>query len=107
VEEAGGGRSALALLEKISPSLILLDLLLADMDGMEFLDALSKRQEWSLIPVVVTTSEDLGPEYFQKLSGQVEGVLRKGSYRCEELVSQLRVLATRKPESPTDPAAAG
>ncbi|WCJ58399.1 response regulator [Fontisphaera persica] len=98
VEEAGTGRAALERLEKITPALILLNLLLPDMEGMEFLASLDKNPELSLIPVVVIATEDLGPEYFQKLGRQVEGVLRKGSYSCEELVSRLRVLTQHTPQ---------
>lgn len=104
VEEAEGGRAALEWLKKISPALIILDLLMPDMDGMEFLAELNKHKDWSAIPVVVITAADLSPDHIQKLNGQVDGILRKGSYSCEELVNQLRTLTQSRAATPAETA---
>src|SRR5262249_58082374 len=46
VEEAEHGRAALAVIEREAPALILLDLLMPEMDGFEFLRALRQRGAW-------------------------------------------------------------
>jgi len=52
---AGDGESALAILETARPDLILLDLLLPGMDGVEVARTLSKRDGDGRIPIVVVT----------------------------------------------------
>lgn len=60
VEEVTNGREALSWLsENPLPALILLDLLMPEMDGFEFLDAFNKNPEWRHVPVVVITAKQL------------------------------------------------
>jgi CheY-like chemotaxis protein len=96
VDEAENGLVALERIAQQVPAFILLDIAMPEMDGIEFLSQLNKRKEWQLIPVIVITATELSPEYCHQLSGQVEAVLRKGSYSCEELVGQLRLLSDKK-----------
>jgi CheY-like chemotaxis protein len=57
VHVAGSGIEAIASLEKHGPpSLILLDLLLPEMDGWQFLKAQSARKEWHNVPVVAISA---------------------------------------------------
>jgi two-component system chemotaxis response regulator CheY len=54
---AANGRIAVDLLPKISkPCLILLDLMMPEMNGWEFVDAIEKDKELAAIPVVVVTA---------------------------------------------------
>jgi CheY-like chemotaxis protein len=54
------GRHAIAWLgDHASPAMILLDLMMPEMDGFEFLDPLATRVEWREIPVVVITAKQL------------------------------------------------
>lgn len=59
VSFAGNGREALDTLlsSKVPFSLVLLDLLMPEMDGFEFLDNISRDEKLSGIPVIVMTSE--------------------------------------------------
>ena len=60
VAEATNGREALAWLsENGPPALILLDLMMPEMDGFEFLDAFNRNPEWEHIPVVIITAKQL------------------------------------------------
>ena len=60
VVEATNGREALAWLsENGLPALILLDLMMPEMDGFEFLDAFNRNAEWRHIPVVIITAKQL------------------------------------------------
>ena len=58
---AENGAVALARLrdEGLRPGLILLDLMMPEMDGFEFMDELRGRPDWQDIPVVVITAKDL------------------------------------------------
>jgi len=60
VAEASNGREALSWLsENPVPALILLDLMMPEMDGFEFLDAFNRNPEWRNVPVVVITAKQL------------------------------------------------
>ena len=54
--EAPGGREALAALEAGPPDLILLDVCMPDMDGLELLEAIQAHPQWKALPVVMITA---------------------------------------------------
>src|SRR5262245_19174176 len=62
VTEAENGRVALERMQTTSPALILLDLMMPEMDGFEFLDALRHHQPRRQVPVVVITAKTLTEE---------------------------------------------
>ena len=59
VDEAVHGRAALAWLAQGLPNAIVLDLMMPEMDGFEFLAELRRQPQWRGIPVVVVTAMDL------------------------------------------------
>jgi PAS domain S-box-containing protein len=89
VTEATNGRVALERMAESQPELILLDLMMPEMDGFAFLDALRQQDAWRSIPVVVVTAKDLTPEDRQRLNGYVEQILQKGAYSREELLHEI------------------
>ena len=70
----------------------MLDLMMPEMDGFEFLDELRGRAEWRDIPVLVVTAKDLTAEDRSRLTGGVERVLQKSASRDELLREIGRVL---------------
>ncbi|OQY58126.1 MAG: hypothetical protein B6245_13475 [Desulfobacteraceae bacterium 4572_88] len=92
VSEAENGRVALEQMAEIRPSLILLDLMMPEMDGFQFVSELRRCEEWRSIPVVVITAKDIGQEDRLRLSGYVEKILQKGAYSRAELLSEVRDL---------------
>lgn len=93
VTEADNGRSALELLEaKKEPQLILLDLMMPVMDGVEFIEEFRKHEQWSSIPVIVLTAKDLTAAERQRLNGDVERILEKSTLSRDELLQELRKL---------------
>jgi CheY-like chemotaxis protein len=98
VVEAANGREALDFVEQVQPKLILLDLMMPEMDGFEFLDELRRHPEWRTIPVVIVTARDLSEEDRMVLngslllSGGVKRVLQKGSFDRDELLREVRNL---------------
>ena len=89
---ASNGREALECVTRRRPELILLDLMMPEMDGFQFLDELAKRPDCDDIPVVVVTAKDLSLEDRQFLNSRVERTLQKGAYRRDDLVNSLRDL---------------
>ncbi|HYK89988.1 MAG TPA: response regulator [Acidobacteriota bacterium] len=92
VLEAVNGRVALDLLARRRPDLILLDLMMPEMDGFEFVEQLHRKQEWQEIPVVVVTAMDISNEDRQRLDGLVKKILQKGSCSRDELLCEVRNL---------------
>ncbi len=93
VAEAANGREALKQLTRLKPALILLDLMMPQMDGFEFIAELRKSEAWRTIPVVVLTSKDLSPEERRVLNGNVEKVMQKGAYGRDALLLEVRRVA--------------
>ncbi len=88
--EAENGQAALTRLDEATPDLILLDLMMPEMDGFAFLDALRARDHGRDIPVVVLTAKELTDEDRARLNGGVERVFRKQDMAAHELVAELR-----------------
>gem|GEM_PF-488936 len=89
VSEAENGRVALARLAETRPDVIMLDLMMPEMDGFEFLVEMRSRAAWREIPVLVVTAKDLSAEEHSRLNGDVERVLQKGASNLEDLLREL------------------
>jgi signal transduction histidine kinase/CheY-like chemotaxis protein len=90
VSEAENGKVALKCMERERPRLIVLDLMMPEMDGFEFVSRVRQRSEWRYIPIVVLTAYDLTFEDRRRLNGYVETILQKGGDSREALLHQLR-----------------
>jgi CheY-like chemotaxis protein len=90
--QAENGRIGLEQMATDEPGLILLDLMMPEMDGFEFLENLRKNEIWRSIPVVVVTAMELTSEDRQRLNGQVQQVLQKGAHSRESLLAEVRSL---------------
>src|SRR5262249_40184913 len=78
--QTANGRQALSWLGgNPAPAIILLDLMMPEMDGFEFLDALAERAEWREIPVIVITAKQLTAAESERLSRQARKVMEKAT----------------------------
>ena len=98
VEEAENGRVALERVAAAEPQLILLDLMMPEMDGFEFVAKLRENEAWRAIPVLVITAKEITEEDRARLEGRVARILQKGSYQREELLEEIRSLARARAE---------
>ncbi len=90
--EASTGRRALECIAQQEPDLILLDLMLSEMDGFQFIRELRTVPTWQSIPVIVITAKSLTPEDYQQLNGYITGMIQKGAYTRDELLHEVRHL---------------
>jgi adenylate cyclase len=98
VHVAVNGRSALDWLDsRPAPSLILLDLMMPEMDGFEFLRELRTRPLFAGIPVIVVTAKELTAEDFGVLSGQAERIIAKDPSYLIELAAAVRWRLGKQP----------
>lgn len=91
VAEVTNGRLALTWLgENSAPALILLDLMMPEMDGFEFLDTFNRRPDWRHIPVVVITAKQLTAAERALLAGRTRIVIRKGASMDTDVADAIR-----------------
>jgi signal transduction histidine kinase/CheY-like chemotaxis protein/HAMP domain-containing protein len=77
-EEATNGRLALDwMAHNRPPALILLDLMMPEMDGFEFLERVQAREEWRHVPVVVITAKQLSGAERSMLSSRARSIVEK------------------------------
>jgi hypothetical protein len=94
VIEAENGQVALDRVDEQPPDLILLDLMMPEMDGFEFVTHLRQTKAWRSIPIVVITAKDLTPKERAQLNTTVARILQKGAYSREELLTQVAELVS-------------
>ncbi|MCO6049378.1 response regulator [Mesorhizobium sp. RP14(2022)] len=94
VTEAEHGRDALAKVALHTPSLVLLDLNMPEMDGFTFLREFRSKPDAANVPVVVMTARDLSAAERAELKGNAARVIEKGTLGLGELAAQLRTYAS-------------
>jgi len=90
VAEAENGRVALDRLPLVKPDIILLDLMMPEMDGFEFVDEIHRREETRHLPLIVLTAADVDEEAQRRLSGGIQRILRKRLGDRDEVLTTLR-----------------
>lgn len=99
VLEASTGRSALELAVARKPDVILLDLSLPDMDG---LDVLKRLREWSSAPVIVVSARGQESDKIAGLDRGADDYLTK-PFGVEELLARIRVALRHAEGAARDP----
>ena len=81
---------ALGRLAEEHPDAILLDLMMPEMDGFEFVDTLRRNDAGPAIPIVVITARTLSDSERRRLNGGVERVVQKHALDAEALLAEVR-----------------
>jgi CheY-like chemotaxis protein len=76
VIETEGVSQALAVLEQQIPSIIIHDIIMEDMDGLEFISKLRANSQWRSIVLIAISPEDISDQDHQRLRQSVNKVLR-------------------------------
>ena len=96
VAEVTNGRLALSwLAENPAPALILLDLMMPEMDGFEFLDTFKSRVDWRHVPVIIITAKQLTAAERGLLS--VRTVIEKGGSIDRDVAAAIGKAVGRRP----------
>jgi CheY-like chemotaxis protein/anti-sigma regulatory factor (Ser/Thr protein kinase) len=97
VTEAANGEEGLQQVGAAAPNVILLDLMMPQMDGFEFIARLRRQEATRNIPVVVLTAKELTAEDRARLMGSVQKILSKGDVGMDDLLRQVRELVDTRP----------
>jgi DNA-binding response OmpR family regulator len=97
VVRASGGRAALAAVEAVSPAVILLDLSMPDLDGLEVLRRL--RASGDDVPVCVLSARDDVDDRVRGLQAGADDYVVK-PFALEEVTARLQALLRRRPATP-------
>jgi DNA-binding response OmpR family regulator len=104
VVRASGGRAALAAAESIHPAVILLDLAMPDLDGIEVLTRL--RAAGDDVPVCVLSARDEVDDRVRGLQAGADDYVVK-PFALEEVAARLHALLRRRPATPDAALAVG
>jgi signal transduction histidine kinase/DNA-binding response OmpR family regulator/HAMP domain-containing protein len=88
--EAENGHVALERLPLVNPDIVLLDLMMPEMDGFEFVDVIRRDEKTRHLPLIALTAAELSEEDHRRLSGGVRKILRKRLGGKDEVLSSLR-----------------
>ena len=95
--EAENGLVGLERLAEEAPAAILLDLMMPEMDGFEFLARLRKKKAWRTIPVIVVTAKTLTAADHKRLKGSVEMLVEKGGDEFGTILASLKKMLPAPP----------
>jgi two-component system chemotaxis response regulator CheY len=96
VIEAGNGAEALSALQESKVDLILCDINMPVMDGLEFVKALAGVENAKGVPVVMITTEGSEAHVVQALSAGARGYIRK-PFTPEQVKEQVIPILAGKP----------
>ena len=93
---ASDGREAMKKLKEDTPDVVLLDIMMPYMDGMEVLEMMKKSDDWKDIPVLMLTnlSEKENIERAMKLGA--DDYIIKSHFTPSEVSDRVRVLLEKK-----------
>lgn len=92
VVTAENGRIGLEKITEKQPDLILLDLMMPEMDGFEFVTHLREHEKLRRIPIVVLTAKDITLEERAILNNYAQMVFQKDHYHKDKLLQEIQEL---------------
>jgi CheY-like chemotaxis protein len=76
--------------------LLLLDLALPDISGVEIIAALRQHEPTRKLPIVLITAHDLSPALRARLNGEVQMIMAKGDLHVEGLIAEIDQILGKK-----------
>ncbi len=95
VAEAAHGGEGLEQIRKERPGVIILDLMMPEMDGFQFLKEFNRNSEWDDIPVIVVTAKEMTASERKLLDECASRVIQKGTQTAGEMLEVVQNWASR------------
>lgn len=96
ITQAENGRIGLERLNEVLPDAILLDLMMPEMDGFEFIARVRAESRWQRIPIIVVTAKTLTADDRARLNGHVQHLVHKGKCSGKAVLAALDELVPRR-----------
>jgi CheY-like chemotaxis protein len=96
VTEAENGRAGCDRLKAAVPDAIVLDLMMPEMDGFEFIARVRSDERCLEIPIIVVTAKALTPEDRDRLNGQVHHLIQKDETSRKSMLAALNDVLPRR-----------
>ena len=103
IEGAGDGEEGIAKVKTFKPDLVLLDLVMPKMDGMEALKKLKEDGETKDIPVIILTNLSDYERISEALSLGAKDYLVKANYSLSDLLEKVKTVLGRGDSKTPDP----
>jgi hypothetical protein len=95
ITEARNGRHGIERLDEVDPDVVVLDLMMPEMDGFEFLRRLREHERCADVPVIIVTAKELTEAEERTLREGVSGILAKGGEAQDKLLEEARAQVRR------------
>lgn len=95
VSTADNGLEAIKKLEQAIPDVMLLDIVMPYMDGMEVLKKIKENEAWKKIPVIMLTNISEREKVEEGMDQGVDGYLIKSHFTPSEVVRKVDALLER------------
>jgi len=83
-------QEGIELAQRYLPDLVVLDLLMPDIGGIEVVEALKRNQTTALIPVIMVTAKQFSSEDREQLNGHILGVVDKADFDQGRFLNEVR-----------------
>jgi len=93
---AENGLEAIKKLEKSIPDLILLDIIMPYMDGMETLRKIKSEEKWKKIPIILLTNLSDKEKIEEALGVGADDFLIKSHFTPSEVISKVNMLLKKQ-----------
>lgn len=93
---AENGLEAIKKLEKSIPDLILLDIIMPYMDGMETLRKIKSEEKWKKIPIILLTNLSDKEKIEEALGVGADDFLIKSHFTPSEVISKVNMLLNKQ-----------
>jgi DNA-binding response OmpR family regulator len=98
---AYGGQEGIAMIQQHQPDLVVLDLLMPDVGGIEVVEALKKESSTSEIPVIMVTAKQFSDADRLLLNSHVTSVVNKSELHHNRFIGEVRRAYARHASHPT------
>jgi CheY-like chemotaxis protein len=92
VQPAPNGRSALMSLVADVPDVVILDLMMPEMNGVEFLRVIRNYLRWATLPVIVVTAYPTSPQLEEARKLGVRNVFTKSDFKLPDLLAAVNAI---------------
>jgi CheY-like chemotaxis protein len=96
VRAESSGKAGLLAAQKEQIDLVLLDLVMPDLSGIEVVAQLRADERTREVPILLVTGHELSSAQRTRLNGDIQAVVSKGAMRMEDLLTEIRRVLRRR-----------